>query len=501
MTSSIAARLVAVLLVAVPLTVGLFFPSQHLAADGLDELMVVEAPDLRINPKHPAAEATLWLGFRALRAGGYEGRAIRPVQLWNAVWLTVALAGLLVATQAWLSSKRLACFACLPFLHVSLRWAADPFLAYWPPALAALSWALVLARRPSSPASFLGLATVLVVMVFVNPILCLALPAVALAVADRLQGQTRISLLRPWLLLALPPVLLVSFLGVLGRGHSPAASFGATAGIFGVWTTRTLPQGLAALRDLFFPSRAELVAFSPHFGAVIATGCTALLLVATGVLFASLLPLAKRSRAWPVLLALPSLVVILWWAPRQVFFYLLPIWLLFALWPTAPREDAGQTPVGASWTKFLSLVPAIVLALVNGVAYLGKVQSEDPRRAWVVACAARFHPADRLYFPLFGDPTFAYFGGIETSSLLEPFRSRRPGQSTFDATRELLEQRKLVGGTLYFRVPPTDQDWVPAYVRERASLDYDNESILARFVWGEEVTCDPIRFRRLVAVR
>ncbi len=111
------------------------------------------------------------------------GQPIRPVQLGNAFWLTLALAGLLLATRAWLSKERLAAFACLPFLAVSLHWAADPFLAYWPPSLAALSWALVLARGPLARWRFVGLLCLLVLMVFINPHL---LPGAA---GGRLPGE------------------------------------------------------------------------------------------------------------------------------------------------------------------------------------------------------------------------------------------------------------------------------------------------------------------------
>lgn len=493
-------RLAAALLVLVPLLVGLFLPSQRLMPDGLDELMAIEAPRLQVNPKHPAAEASLWLGFKALEACGYEGKAIRPVQLWNAFWLTIALAGLLMATRAWLSKERLAVFACLPFLSVSLYWATDPFLAYWPPGLAALSWALVLARGPLSLSRFLGLIVLLVLMVFINPICCLALPAVALVAAGRFEEKPRTLLLRSSLLLVLPPLLLFSYLG-LDVGRSPVAPFGATSNIFGVWTAQSLPQGFAALKDVFFTPGEELVADYPRFGELIKTGCNVLLSITTGVFLLSLLKAERRRRAWPLLLAIPSFFVILWWAPQQRFFYLLPIWLLFALWPPAPVEEDGPASAKPFWVNLLILVPAATLALVNSVSYLAKVQTEDPRRAWIVACAQKFQPADRLYLPLFGDATFTYFGGVETASLLERFRSRRPGQSTFDSLRELLEKKQQVGGAIYFQVPRKNQEWVPRRIRERADLDYDEESLLARLEWGEEVDCGPARFRRLVAVR
>lgn len=489
-------RLAAALLVLVPLLVGLFLPSQRLFPDGLDELMIVEAPQLQVNPKHPAVEAVLWLGWKALKAWGYEGRAIRPVQLWNALWLTVALAGLLMATRAWLSKGRLAAFACLPFLSVSLHWAADPFLAYWPPGLAALSWALFLAKGPPTRARILGLILLLTLMVFINPIFCLALPVAAFFAAGRFQAEPRTLLLRASLLVGLPPLLLFFYLSTFG---TPTQAFGATTGIFGVWTAQTLPQGFAAARDLFFTPRQELVAYSSRFGDFIKSGCDALVLVGAGLLLLSLLKAGRWRHAWPLLLALPPLVVLLWWAPQQRFFYLLPVWLLFVLWPDLPDEPTSSA-VSPGWS-YSMWVPAIVLALVNFLSYLGPVQSEDPRRAWIVACAQKFQPADRLYFPLFGDPTFSYFGGVETASLLERFRSRRPGQTTFDSLNELLAAKTQQGSSIYFQVPRKNQEWVPRRIRERAELDYDEESLLARLEWGEEVDCGPARFRRLVAVR
>lgn len=490
-------RLAAALLVLVPLLVGLFLPSQRLFPDGLDELMIVEAPQLEVNPKHPAVEAVLWLGWKVLKVWGYEGRAIRPVQLWNALWLTVALAGLVMATRAWLSKGRLAAFACLPFLSVSLHWAADPFLAYWPPGLAALSWAFFLAKGPPTRARILGLILLLTLMVFINPIFCLALPAAAFFAAGRFQEEPRTLLFRSSLLVGLPPFFLFFFLSTFG---SPNQAFGATTGIFGVWTAQTLPQGFEAARDLFFTPRQELTALFPGYGELVKSGCDGLVLVAMGLVFLSLLKAGRWRQAWPLFLAVPPLVVLLWWAPQQRFFYLLPLWLLFALWPDLPEEHTSPA-LGSAWWSHVRLLPALALALVNFFSYLGPVQSEDPRRAWIVACAQKFQPADRLYFPLFGDPTFTYFGGVETASLLERFRSRRPGQTTFDSLKELLAAKTQEGRAIYFQVPRKNQEWVPRRIRERAELDYDEESLLARLEWGEEVDCGPARFRRLVAVK
>lgn len=492
-----ASRVAAVLLVVVPLLVGLFLPSQRLMPDGLDELIVIQSPRLEINPKHPAAEAGLWLGFRAMRACGYVGQPIRPVQLWNAFWLTAALAGLLVATRAWLSKERLAAFACLPFLSVSLHWATDPFLAYWPPALAALGWALVLARGPLAPPRLLGLLILLVLMVFINPIFCLALPAVAFLAKGRVGEEPKAFLPRLLMLLVVPPLVLFLYLSGLGEGRPPAAN------IFGVFSAHKLPQGFEALQDAFFTSRDELARLYPGFGALLKKACNLMLLVAAGMALASLLKGEERRRGWALVLALPALLGILWWAPQQRFFYLLPIWLLFALWPPAAAGEAAARPPAAksSRASFLLFVPATALALVNGVSYLAPVQAEDPRRAWITACGQKFQATDRLYLPHFGDATFTYFGGLETTSLLEHFRNRRPGQSTFDSLKEALETRRQAGGAIYFQVPRKNQQWVPLRIRERVELDYDDASLLARFEWGEEVECGPAKFRRLVAIR
>ncbi len=143
----------------------------------------------------------------------------------------------------------------------------------------------------------------------------------------------------------------------------------------------------------------------------------------------------------------------------------------------------------------------MALALVNSVSYLGQVQAEDPRRAWIVACAQKFQSTDRLYLPHFGDATFAYFGGLETTSLLEHFRNRRPGRSTFDSLKESLETRKQAGGALYFQVPRKNQrvGAAPNPRTGRARLRRCEHPGPLRM--GREVDCGPAQFRLLVAIR
>src|SRR4029079_10356309 len=72
----------------------LALPSQHVDPDALDELMVVEGNQFYVIGKHPAAEPSVWLVYHQARRLGWEGDAIRPAQIWNGCWMTVALASL-----------------------------------------------------------------------------------------------------------------------------------------------------------------------------------------------------------------------------------------------------------------------------------------------------------------------------------------------------------------------------------------------------------------------
>ena len=493
-------------LVLIPLWVGIFLPSQRLQPDGLDELARIEASEFPLSPKHPATEASLWLGMSALRSLGFAGKAIRPVQLWNSVWLSLALAGLLVFARAWRAPSRLAAFAVLPFLVVSLHLAADPFLAYWPPGLAAFCWALVLARAEPDRGRFAALAGLLVAMVFFNPILFLALPLPAFFYA---WGSTpwRARLKRLGVLLLLPALSWWVFLLATGAGRSADQPFGATRAFFGTFTPEMVGEGASSLLGAALVPETELVFYQPAHGATLHRVAAVLVVAIFAFTLGALLRARRRARSWPWLVsALLATVVIAWWAPLQRFFYLLPIWQLVAAWLDdgelgATSEVSEPQGLRAVLATALPWLLVVVLASVNLTYYLAPVQKPDPRRAWIEACAAKFEPADRLFLPLFGDFTFKYFGGIDTTSLLGVYRHRAAGRSTLEELAEMLAERQQAGGKIYFQVPKAGQRWVPQRVGERVELDYREEDVLTRFVWGQEVDCGPARFRRLLEVR
>jgi len=500
------ARALAVFLVLAPLLVGLFLPSQQLVPDGLDELMAVESPELHLNPKHPATEASLWLGYHALLATGYEGKALRPVQLWNAAWMSLALAGLLVLTRAERSFGRLAAFACVPSLAASLHWVSDPYLPYWPPGLALFTWALVLTKARPSRWRFPALVLVLVAMAFFNPILCLGLPLPAWLEAERAKRERGVrSALTSWLLvLILPPLLLFSFLklqesdkladGTESHGRNP----------YGAWTSQSLPQGWQSLEGVFFAPETQRKLVGQENGALIGRALQVLLVVVLAALLAVILRRKRPVQALPALLAaVASALVLLWWDPFQRFFFVLPLWQLFALWPAESEPEPSVEPSFArkSWWAAIPLLLLAALLAANLPPLLQKARTKDPRRLLVEACVQEFRPVDRLFLPLYADYTFKYFGNITTTSLLQPFRRREPGQSTFDKLREMLEEREQAGGKIYFQVPRKAQRWVPLQASQRVELDYSEEDIKARFEWGEEVSCGGTSYRRLVAVR
>lgn len=122
----------------------LALPSRNVHTDALDELTRIESPSILPSPKHPAAETSAWAMMQGLRGLGYAGNAIRPVQLWNATWMSVALLGayLFVLRGGGSTALALGTVLVLSGCHTALHFALDPFLLYWPPGLALMTWAL-----------------------------------------------------------------------------------------------------------------------------------------------------------------------------------------------------------------------------------------------------------------------------------------------------------------------------------------------------------------------
>ena len=95
------ARLLPLVLVGISLGAAIALPSHDVNGDVFDKLLSLEGEPCPSSPKHPASEPAGWLLMRALRHAGYAGRALRPIQLWNGVWMSLALAALfLFAWQA-----------------------------------------------------------------------------------------------------------------------------------------------------------------------------------------------------------------------------------------------------------------------------------------------------------------------------------------------------------------------------------------------------------------
>src|SRR5262245_14844805 len=233
-------------------------PSNDVHPDALDELQALEAGHLPVSPKHPADGPVLSAFFRGLRFLGYAGRAIRPIQIWNGLWMTAALAGVLFfvrRSQArWTPAAGVA--AILAGMYASIHLAVDPFLSYYPPGLALVTWALALSLARSGgsdPSDHRGewraVSACLVCGELCNPMVAVGCPVAALAWFRRARsaGRSRqIALLRGLAPLVVPVGILFSVLRI--------CTIAGVGGPFGSWNERTLPSTWLTSRSaVLFP--------------------------------------------------------------------------------------------------------------------------------------------------------------------------------------------------------------------------------------------------------
>jgi hypothetical protein len=483
-------------------------PAHNVHPDSLDELLQVEAGRMSPMAKHPADMPALGLVWATARALGHQGRAIRPVQLWNGAWMTAALAGLLCfarRSQGRWTAVSAGVAALLAGSNAALHLAVDPHNTYCPPGLAFLTWGLALSLGPPAGDARLGrfpwqawcaATACLVAAVLFHPMVAVACPLAALEWLRRAR-----SLRRPAAVLAglgpvlVPGAVLLAFMVALAVER-------VVGGPYGVWSAVT-PQLVwnagrnavlwrdQAFAPIFWGERGvqTWLATSAYLGVGVALAAAGALVCRSRAALARFLPYG--------LAALTTALFIAWWGPGNFVFWLVPAWFLgLGVLRAAPRGPAQTASIAGA---VLLAEAALVLAL-NGPPVWKDASAENRQEQRARSIASRVDPADMLVFLGWKPPGLAYYSDVRCGGILSFHGQRRSGASTL----ELLEREVLGaqsrGGALYLEMPRAGQGWIS---REHRALlphrDFDDADF-ERMQLGRELRAGGYVFREVVAL-
>ena len=469
----------AVLLGLLALGIGVALPSRDVEPDALDELLCVESPRCRPHSLHPLAEQSVWVGMHALYRLGYTGRAVRPVQLWNAGWMSLALALIywLAFDLSGRSTIALATSLVVASTYAFVHWLIDPYLFYWPPALAAAVGTVLLIRRDMRFA-----ATACACLTVLFNLLCAAflLPAAWLALRRRGPGFAAA--------VSAVPLLIV---GLLGRNPSHVA-----ISLYGQWRANWWPSVRlgAGHAVMAHPFQLDGTAWSAALRAI-AGWAVVVALVAVVV---DLVRNGRRGLAasWSWLAAAAAAALFMaWWDPEQGMFWFLPLVLLVLGW-------AASAPKGRLAAAFLLAASLPTFASsVTGYAWRA-AHSRVDRSGTALRIAARFRSTDRLVYPGFADAHVLYFGRLECFTLValhSRAKQRGGGLTTFDLLDELIRASRTEGRRVFLETGVDDQPDVPGWLAA-SGVDY-GPADFSRFSWGETVRVEGVVFREMLGLR
>lgn len=485
---------------AISMAAALALPSRDVHGDAFDELLSVESATCPSSPKHPAAEPVAWLLMRGLARLGYSGRAIRPIQLWNGVWMSLALAALtLWAGRA--GRGRAMTAAAVLLVAGSYSWVhlvLDPYLFYWPPALAGVLWAASFSQEAGHHPRrswVLALLCLTGALLF-NPLVVFAVPAVALSNLISDTGPRWPARWRGLALIIVPAGLLW-----LALGH--AASLGVGE-LYGRWRADTWSSTLRGAEHALLPHSFHLDGRSwQAVGARLAT-VARWLLVPSGaaMLVLSVWLRPRRCYTGTAFLggALTSAVLVAWWDPAQGQFWLLPV-LLLVMGVTATQAGAPAARLARASRVVLCAQGALFL-LVSTVGYaVPAATAACDRAAVALRTAAHFEPTDVLIYSGFSDPYLAYYAGRPGRCLITFYFQQREHpelHSTRGALDHFIQQSALAGHRVFLQTSsdglPEVPDWVVA-----AGVDYRKEDF-QRVRWGPTVEAEGQTFRQALGV-
>lgn len=475
----------------VALVIGIGFPSRDVTSDAFDELLAYEGPDVPYVWKHPAADVSLWALFHALRACGWSGRSLGLTTFWNAAFMALAFAGVWVlgfrSTRSALSAY--AATLLLASCHMSLSWLRDPFLPYWPPSLALVTWMLVgvgnSEARPRTP-WFVGPALLGGLAALFNPMSALAVAAIAATGAmKRRSGRSRWHTVQSAAMLAtvaLCPLLIVWLKTI------PPHAFSNGSGIYGHFRPRALTSALVGLRaSLVAPGR------TPALELLSGLAWDGLLVVSAWWLIRSGLR-GVRQAAPLFLAALGHAVFVAWWDVEQLRFWLLVPWLC-VLGALTNIEVAGKR------VAVLSLVAGALILSANLLSSVLPSLRAPPPSLLAARMQRTFGDRDLLVFAVWADASLPYFGSIPNTgwlSLHAALEDRRPDDRAFDWFIAMQRWVTSQGGRTYVEVDREGRPIVAEDVLQAPSGVTRTD--LARIVWGLTLAAGPWRFREVLQV-
>ncbi len=414
-------------------------------------------------------------------------------QIQNALCVALALIGLAALLHrarvaAWLTGACVALFAAsYGVLHLAL----DPFLFYWPPSLAAITWATyfcVLAKRGASRA-FAGALVLATLACWFNPMTAGA--SVALGVtffflrADAGQASKRAVAVWSAVLGLVPAGGLVVWEILI----APSEQVGV---LYGRWRPDTFDAAVVASR---------LVLTTPYTddpGALSGFAEGAAILVLVGWLV-SIARSHRRRAALPLTCAaVLHAGLVAWWDPGQPFFWLLVPWLVLLSFGVA-RGTRAEDP--AFDFAFAPVVVAATLATAwqNARGYLAHGLQPSEAQAARVADARRFSEHDLLVFRDSGQLGLEYWTGVHTSGWVSMYAARDPGETTWDVFERAATGLEGVDGSVWVQV---DEAWQPEIAPEAAigvAVDVDPRQ-LARIIFGDLKHVGDLRMRQVLGI-
>lgn len=490
------------LLLAAYAVVWLAFPSQHIDPDALDELMVVESNHFYIIAKHPAAEPSLWMIYHQVRQFGWRGDAIRTAQIWNGSWMTLALASVYVFARRRGSSSSLALALALlsAGTYAALHLALDPYLFYWPPALALATAALAIGVGRRTVLQLTIVVTLLTASFLFNPMMATFAPLTAVVGAKRYRDRPLRRTMEALVVTGLPLIVLALVL-------RKVAAANPTSELWGHFFPQSLQYAEGALGRAILAARELVPSVSSSVFLRELAKVTVVLMVPVAIFDARRFAQRGsrlRGLAWSATITGSSLFV-LWWDPSQHQFWLLPIWLIIL--SIADREERApltSPPSGADSSGLMlhavALSTASVLLTANVFAYaIPSARVESPNKRLAVEIGARFDSRDLIVYPLFQELYVDYFGHRETTGMAILFAGRLSGETTFDMLKRRFEDVHARQGRLWLVTSVDGTPILPAFLFEQANVDF-TATDFDRIRFGERRLVAGQTFREIVQV-
>lgn len=489
-------------------------PSRNYHPDGLDELQRIENENIIVSPKHFGSEAALQAMYKLLTKLGYRGKAIRPVQIWNGLWLTVFLflSGLLVLKSGHSWKTALVWMLYFSGWYAVMHLALDPYLYYLPPSLAlsAGAFCLVRSRFISSGQMWWWLLIILLGIVAFNPVLLITAPLIAwewriFQHPHKIEGKTPLPLLKAAGLIILPALLFAAVMLIFGRfelGRGPYGKLTALTlslswkGISGALTAAEQGQKniFNALSGSGDPADWAVLVSHLLTPFIIISAGTCLYFMHRRIHFRRFLPWAATAAA--------AFSFVIWYDPPQVRFWIIPLWLTAMTWITASRRPLSRREKTTCFAALLLIFVQAVLLWAGNIASYAWPAAHTANRhaAFVEELKDTFVPGDTLLFPIYYDPYIEYFGeGLQSWSLVFLYRKKPDGFDTFDFLDRFIQRTQAKGGRVYMQMPPPGEPWVSEFIKQRFGVDYSNKDF-QRLRFGETREVRGRIFRKLLFV-